>query len=182
MTNENDLMTVQQFNNAVTKWALIIKERSKKTLHSNTHASGQLALNLDKFVDKDEKTEAAYKIKFHFLRYGVYRAYGAGRGYVIVNGLPVRGYRIRSDREISNHKFGLFAQEYLHKGYTIRQINTAKKVNTTDVRRNRKALDWIDKHINASIQDLADTVQEFYGDAALKAVLENMKKLKIVKQ
>ena len=87
--SEEKLLTVEQFNNQVTKWTLVVKRKAKRTLSEKTHASGRLATNIDQFVDKLSDHDPAYKVKFNFLRYGVYRSYGAGRGYVIVNGVPV---------------------------------------------------------------------------------------------
>lgn len=180
--SDEKLLTVEEFNNQVTKWALVIKAKSRKTLASHTRGSGRLARHIDKFVDKLSDHDPAYKVKFNFLRYGVYRAYGAGRGYVIVNGVPVRGYRIRSDREIRNRVFGTEASEMMKRGYLVRDINMAKKVNEDDLRRARHPLDWIDMHINASVDNLADLVQEFYGDEALRQMLNDLPKIKINKK
>lgn len=179
---EEQLMTVEEFNNKVSKWALVVKNQAKRTLAEKTHASGRLALNIDKFTDKLSDHDPVYKVKFNFLRYGVYRSFGAGRGYVIVNGIPVRGYRVRSDREIRNRTFGTGASEMLKKGYLIREINAAKVVDTEDLRKARQPLDWMDAHINAGIDELADLVQEFYGDDALKQMLGNLPKIKINKK
>lgn len=180
--SEEKLLSVEEFNNQVTKWALVIKSKSRRTLASNTRSSGRLATNIDKFVDKLSDHDPAYKVKFNFLRYGVYRSYGAGRGYVIVNGRPVRGYRVRSDKEIRNKVFGLAAGEMLKKGYSVREINTAKYVDKNDLRVARKPLDWIDQHINSDMDTLADLVQEFYGDEALRQMLQDFDKLKIKKK
>ena len=180
--SEEPLLTVEEFNNKVTKWALVVKSKAKRTLSGQTHASGHLALNIDKFVDKLSDHDPAYKVKFNFPRYGVYRAFGAGRGYVIINGQPVRGYRVRSDTEIRKKIFGPEASEMLKRGHLTREVNTAKKVLADDLRRARTPLDWMDGHINATIDELADLVQEFYGDEALRQMLEDLPKLKIKKQ
>lgn len=179
--SEEKLMTVEEFNNRVTMWAMRVRQQSRNTL-SQTNSSGRLSLTIDKFVDKLSDHDPAYKVKFNFLRYGVFRAFGAGRGYVIVNGVPVRGYRVRSDREIKRKIFGTEAGEMLKRGYTTREINTAKKVNTDDLRVARTALDWIDCHIRAGVDSLADLVQNFYGDEALKKMLKNFNKLQIKKK
>lgn len=180
--SDERLLTVEEFNNQVTKWTLVVKYKARRTLSEKTHASGRLAANIDKFVDKLSDHDPAYKIKFNFLRYGVYRSYGAGRGYVIVNGVPVRGYRVRSDREIRKKIFGPEASEMLKRGYLVREVNTAKKVRTGDLSVARKPLDWMDKHINDDVGSLADLVQEFYGDEALRQMLDDLPKLKIKKK
>ena len=58
----------------------------------------------------------------------------------------------------------------------------AKKVLADDLRRARKPLDWMDRHINDNVDELADLVQEFYGDEALRQMMEDLPKLKIKKQ
>ena len=123
--SEENLLTVEQFNNRVTKWALVIKTKAKRTLSEKTNSTGRLALNIDKFVDKLSDHDPAYKVKFNFLRYGVYRSFGAGRGYVIINGQPVRGYRIRSDSEIRGgcRGFAFFlrsGRRFLRTGFCFR--------------------------------------------------------------
>lgn len=178
---EEHLMTVEEFNQAITKWALKIRAQSRSSLRQ-THASGQLAININQFVDKESPDKPAYKIKFNFLRYGVFRAYGAGRGYVIVNGVPVRGYRVRSEREIKKRIFGGEAKEMLENGYRPREINVAKKVYKDKRKVRRTSLDWIDRHIRAGVDELADAVQEFYGDEALRQMLKNFNKLQIKKK
>lgn len=178
---EEHLMTVDEFNQAVTKWALRIRAQSRSSL-SKTHASGQLAINIDQFVDKESSDKPAYKIKFNFLRYGVFRAYGAGRGYVIINGVPVRGYRVRSERDIRKRIFGGEAKEMLENGYRTREINLAKKVYKGNQEVIRTPLDWIDQHIQTSVNELANAVQEFYGDEALRTMLKNFNQIKIVKK
>lgn len=178
---EDHLMTVDEFNQAVTKWALKIRAQSRSSL-SKTHASGQLAININQFVDKESSDKPAYKIKFNFLRYGVFRAYGAGRGYVIINGVPVRGYRVRSERDIRKRFFGAEAKEMLENGYRTREINVAKKVYKDKGNVMRTPLNWIDRHIQANVSELADTVQEFYGDEALQNMLRNFNQIKIVKK
>lgn len=180
--SEEQLMTVEEFNNKVSKWALVVKSKAKRTLADKTHATGRLALNIEKFTDKLSDHDPVYKIKFNFLRYGVYRSFGAGRGYVIVDGRPVRGYRVRSDKEIRQKTFGPEAAEMLKRGYLVRDINMAKKVFAEDLTKARQPLDWIDIHINTGIDELADLVQDYYGDEALKQMLENLPKLKINKK
>lgn len=180
MTDDN-LMTVEQFNNAVTKWALVVKTKSRGSL-AETHGSGFLSAHIANFVDSLSQDSPAYKVKFNFERYGVFRSYGAGRGYVIVNGVPVRGYRIRSEKDKKNKIFSLEAGHYLKRGFSVNDVNSMKVTFKNDVRRAREPLNWIDVHINAGKEQLADLVQTFYGDNALRIFLKNFDKLKIVKK
>lgn len=65
--SEEKFLTVEQFNNQVTKWTLVVKRKAKRTLSEKTHASGRLATNIDQFVDKLSDHDPAYKVKFNFL-------------------------------------------------------------------------------------------------------------------
>ena len=71
----------------------------------------------------------------------------------------------------------------LQRGYSVTEINKEKKYDLGDgniIRRSR--LDWIDQHIQNNIQHLADVCQEYYGDDALKQILRDIDKMKIVKK
>jgi hypothetical protein len=174
------LMSVPEFNARVKQWATIVKDKARKTLAS-THATGTLSAQLEDFVDSLTKDDPAYKIKFSFLRYGVYRQYGAGRGYVIVNGVPVRGYRVRSNKEIANKIMSAEGGEMMKRGYSMHDVNTAKMVRKGNLDIQRTALDWLDGHIKAGVNSLAELVGEFYGDAAAASIYKQIKKAKIVK-
>lgn len=181
--NNPKLITVQEFNLQVAKWSMKVRGAARSTLTSQTHGSGVLATRLARFVDSMGTDQPAYKVKFHFEKYGVYRAYGAGRGYVCINGVLTRGFRARSDREIKLGKWGLRAYHLKKKGYTTTQINKAKwKAEGGKTGKERQPLDWIDQHINSSIDVLASAVQEYYGDVALKQLMENFQKMRIVKK
>lgn len=180
--DKDNLMTVQEFNLQVTKWAMKVRRAAKQTLSTQTHSSGMLGLRLAQFIDKISSQDPAYKIKFQFDRYGVFRAYGAGRGYVIVNGQIVRGVRVRSDRDIKLKVFNDAARRYVKNGYTVSQVNRLKLYETDNSTIVRHPLDWIDIHIEQSINNLADKVQEFYGDEAVRQIAEHISKMKIAKK
>lgn len=150
-----EFMTEGEFNELCKLWADKIRSLASTTLAKETHSSLKLAMRLNRFVDSDKKTHVAYKIKFHFDRYGVFRAYGAGRGYKIIEG------RITLNRHPS--------EKYA-------------KRNPLDGKIKRNALDWIDGHIEKNIQELAETVQDYYGDNALRTVLSEIDKMKIKKR
>lgn len=124
---------------------------------------------------------AAYKVKFGFDRYGVFRAYGVGRGWVRIGGMLVRGFRARSEREIRNRTWSVYATELRRKGENTRDINNFKILSGREAGRVRTPLDWLDGHINRRINALADHVQQFYGDVAMKTLLEELGKIRIVK-
>ena len=86
---DEHLMTVGEFNNLVTKWAMKIRAQARGTL-SRTKASGKLSIRLAQYVDQLSNDKPVYKVKFDFERYGVFRHYGVGRGYILVNGTIVQ--------------------------------------------------------------------------------------------
>lgn len=186
------LITASEFNAQVRRWADEIKAMAQASLATGTHGTGQLRDQLAAFVDPTRYTDPnvdgqgeapAYKVKFDFDRYGVFRAYGVGRGWVRVGGVLVRGFRARSEREIREKTFNVFTTELFRQGMTMREINTHKflsKEKGTD--KVRTPLDWLDQNINRRINELADHVQEFYGDAALRILLDEMGKARIMKK
>lgn len=178
MEDSNHLMTVGDFNLSVEAWAGRIVSRARRSL-GETRSSGSLSGTLGRYVDRMAQDEPAYKVAFAFRDYGVFRAYGAGRGYVVTDGTISRGYRVRSARDIETGRFSLRAQELRRQGYTTRQVNSAKVAGEGAIA--RRPLDWIDRHIDTSINALADTVQEYYGDDALRQMLSNLNQIKINK-
>ena len=178
---DEQLMTIDEFNRLVSKWAMKIRAQARGSLAS-TKGKGKLRITLAQFVDKLSNAEPAYKVKFDFQRYGVFRAYGVGRGYVMINGAIVRGYRVRSEREIRNRTWNTETAYMQKDGYSNREINRAKKAIRNAPNVERTPLDWIDGHLQENIQGLADLVQGFYGDKALKEMIKNIDKIKIKKK
>lgn len=181
---EEKLMTAQQFNQLTYKWSQRIKLLARGTLATGTHSSGNLSKYLTAFTDRDKKNKQTYKVKFYLDRYGVFRAYGAGRGYIVINGKIMRGHRIVSTREISQRLIGKndVAQGYLAKGYTLGEVKRLKVYDDNDTMPiARTPLDWIDKHIDDNIEELAGLVQEYYGDKSLRDLLLDFQNIKIKK-
>lgn len=186
------LITAAEFNAQVRRWASEIKGLAQATLATGTHGTGQLRDRFAAFVDATRHTDPAvdgqgeapaYKVKFGFDRYGVFRAYGVGRGWVRVGGALVRGFRARSESEIRNKTWNIFTTELRRQGLTSREINTFKFLDKEkDTGKVRTPLDWLDQHINRRINELADHVQEFYGDAAMRILLDEIGKIRIVKK
>ena len=160
------LITAAEFNAQVRSWASEIKGMAQATLATGTHGTGQLRDRFAAFVDATRHTDPAvdgqgeapaYKVKFGFDRYGVFRAYGVGRGWVRVGGALVRGFRARSESEIRNKTWNIFTTELRRQGLTSREINTFKFLDKEkDTGKVRTPLDWLDQHINRRINELAE--------------------------
>jgi len=189
---EQQLMTPAEFSAQVRRWAAEIKLMAQASLATGTHGSGRLRERLEAFVDsathltasmESDGVEVPYKVKFGFDRYGVFRAYGVGRGWVRVGGALVRGFRARSESEIRNKTWNIYTTELRRHGLSSREINTFKFLDKSKGSgRVRTPLDWLDQHINRRINELADHVQEFYGDAAMRILLDEIGKIRIVKK
>ena len=172
-------MTEAEFVAAMREWASGVWARARGTL-ARTRGSGRLREELARFVDA-MRGGAGYKVTFRFPRHGVFRHYGAGRGWVVVNGRPVRGRRVLSLRELAGRRSNAVADSMLARGYGRAEVRRAKRVYGGGGGRPRTPLDWLDGHIDAARGRLADTAAEFYGDAALRRVLEEIDKAKVVK-
>lgn len=184
------LMTVGEFNAKVRVWTEQIRVKAFASLSQtkgNPKMEHESLTSTFKGWNDPAKGDAdgpTNRVHFGFHRHGVYRSYGAGRGYVIVNGVPVRGYRVRSDSEIARGAVSIAkASKMFKEGYAERQVNRAKMVYGDDVqiKRRRTPLNWLDVHIDNTIEELADVAQEFYGDVALQQMMKNLGKIKIVK-
>lgn len=179
---EKNLMTVEQFNATVNEWAEKVRRASSSSLQTGTHGTGQLRESLTPFVDSYDKQSPAYKVAFRFLRYGVFRAYGVGRGYIRAGESVVRGGRTTTLKQVRNLRLRLMADR-ASEGLTKSQQRRSKMADSADTRAiRRKPLDWIDGHLDGSVGQLADAVQAYYGDAALRNMLTEFNKNKIVKQ
>lgn len=178
--SDEKLMTVEEFDTALKKWAAQISSLSRNTLFQ-THGSGELFRNLHDYVDPI-KNNTGRRIAFKFPRHGVFRHYGAGRGYIIVNGQPVRGYRVLSVRELKEKTLNPIAQEMLSKGYSMSYVRKAKIVTQSDKPIPRKPLNWLDQHITRNSKTLTDISVRFYGDQSLEALLKQIDRIKIVKK
>lgn len=173
------LMTDQEFDAYLRNWAMRVQMSAVFKLMNNTHSTGQLASSLKEYVDK-MRDGIGRHIAFRFPQYGVFRAYGAGRGWVVIGGKPVKGYRVLSQREIREHKTNTLAQKLLQRGWKWGEVKKAK-IADTSIEARRRALDWIDGEIKKRQDEVADWAVAFFGDKALEGVLREIDKSKIVK-
>lgn len=179
-------MTAAEFNVQVRRWAGEIKAMAQATLATGTHGTGNLSERLAAFVDsathltasmESDGVEVPYKVKFGFDRYGVFRAYGVGRGWTRIGGVAVKGFSGSSKRTKEEGIWG----DLRRAGFRSKEIRGMKFFDEREGKP-RTPLDWIDQHINRRINELADHVQEYYGDAAMKILLDEIGKIRIVKK
>lgn len=174
LADEKQLKDYQAFNKGVRVWSAKVRRESIKILH-NTHGSGRLKHNLEAHYLQDYNGSKAYVgLGFKFLKYGAYREYGAGRGYIVKDGKIMKGYSEWRDKETRLKR--------KRQGWSDYRIRRSRVFDEYDVDIKRSALPWLDPPITRNINDLADISGEFYGDAALKKVLEKFDVITIEKR
>ena len=182
---EEKLMTEAEYDQRLREWSRMVHQRAQTALVVGTHATGRLAESIQHFVDKMKDGKGRH-IAFRFDPYGVFRQYGAGRGWVIINGVPVPGYRVVPLRlrygAANSRLWGIEAQEMLHRGWNRSQVRNAKMVFTErEQGHKREPLDWLDGNIQIGANELANIAQSYWGDVALASLAQQLQKAKIKK-
>ncbi|MDH6355486.1 hypothetical protein M2132_001829 [Dysgonomonas sp. PH5-45] len=158
------LMTEEQFNASVRKWAIPIRNKMVMNAQNKTKGKGKgtsysniktqtLEVPLSGSIRSSvlKKYGTASRVRFSFARQGVYIHYGVGRGYIRSGNGVTRGSK--------NDK----------------SVKTSGPIN-------RKPVDWFDVEIKNGINALADIVQEYYGDDTMREILEQYDKALIEKK
>lgn len=138
-----------EFNQKARGWGLMIKSRMRQNIANGANSkqsSGKLKESIK--CSFGSQHSVLNRIGFQFERYGVFRAYGVGRGYVNSPYGLIRGYRTA----------------YYYKKH---RKNKSQFVAYGTGGINRTPLDWFDTEIVDNIDKLADIVAEFYGDKLL---------------
>lgn len=178
---DDKLMTEAEFDQQLRVWTARVKGVSEGKLITGTHGTGHLVSTFKHYVDKMRDGDGRH-LAYRFEPYGVFRAYGAGRGWVIVNGVPVPGRRVVSLKNLRNGSWRKLAEvkAMRKRGFLDRDIKQAKV--TYDKHKGiRTPLDWLDSSISSHFNELADIAQEYFGDVALKSLANSIDKAKIIK-
>lgn len=162
-------MTDSEFNLAVRKWARKVKNEANQALSAKTKSSGELNRSV-RFSQKFYRG-VTERIGFDFVKHGIFVQYGAGRGYIVKNGVLQRGYRASKDQ----------IAILLQRGFSLQDAR-AVKYTINNARIKRKPVDWLNKPINGNIEKLADICQAYYGDKTMEHLLNNYDHLLIGKQ
>lgn len=170
MDNKN-LITSEDYNKRVKDWSADVKQQASSILASKTSSSGRLQNKLQNRVSIRDGLASA--VGFRFYRYGVFVAYGVGRGYIRVGNQIVRGSRIT--------RFPELVAQYRKRGYNNKDI-VKMKVSHENSSINRKPVDWLDCVITDRIEILGDIAGEFYGDESLRHILSQLNNITIEKK
>lgn len=179
---EERMMTEAEYDAQLRQWTAQIHSKARLALVVGTHSSGRLAQSIQHYVDKMRDGSGRH-IAFRFEPYGVFRQYGAGRGWVVINGVPVPGYRVVSLKDrYQQRNWGAEALDMLRNGYSHRDVKSAKKVLAKQLSgKKREPLDWLDGRIQQGAQELGNIAQAYWGDVALRSLAEQIEGAKIVK-
>lgn len=161
MQNSNpNYISVDEFNNNIRRWTLSTRGKMRTNINTSKKADSKDSISrntkkLDKSITyklKKDKGEVI-RIRYSFEKHGIYLHYGVGRGYVKNGSSVTRGIRVSKKTLIS--KAGAI---------------------------NRKPKDWFDKEIKNNLSHLANVVQEYHGDKALKEFTKSNTKALISKK
>lgn len=174
------LKTAGEYNKEVKTWTRKVRSISVNILASRTMSgSGKLRKELEARTRMDKEQVYVNAVGFKFHRYGAYREYGAGRGYVVQNGVIMRGMKLwdAKNKQFRNRDI---AGGLKKKGYSDKELKKHKIMIDYGLI-NRSPLPWLDPPIQNNIEELADIAGEYHGDAALRDVLNQMNKITIKK-
>ena len=174
------LVSEQEFNESVRKWSAETRQKAANNITRNTDTkvrawkkreSKSLVDSLRSRVHR--KDGVADRIGYEFERHGVFFHYGVGRGYIKVGNSLVKGHRIDSNKTL----VGMLKKRG-DKDKDIARMKHADQIRGHFV---RKPVNWIDIELSKGLLILADIAQEYYGDKAMKNVLQQFDKIKIQK-
>ncbi len=178
-TYEQKLMSAQDFEKKISEWAKKV-QRSSRSLLRQTKGEGNLGKTMNFRLRYDNSKIWLEAVGFQFNRYGAFREYGAGRGYIVKDGVIRRGARlwnIRKKKFLSTEIAGKMKAE----GYSMGELKNYKMIDDNQDSIKRSPLPWLDKPLTENISELGDIAAEFYGDHALQTVLNQLNNVTIKK-
>lgn len=158
-------MTSEDFNREVKKWYLSIRQKAVENIRANLsrkHSGNRL------------------KAKSHFRKTNASLS-----GSVSASARMYRGETESIAFKFQKH--GVYFHYGVGRGY-VRQGNTLVRKHRISaksrsmIRIFRKPVDWIDGTIQRDFSSLANTVQMYFGDDTMRAVLNASRKLQIEKK
>lgn len=155
------IMTVDEFNEKVSGWSVTTRSRlaSSAPVFSGERSKSEKDETLQSSIRTSKKKQFGeiVGVGFGFARHGIYVNYGAGRGQ---GGTKGSKWRNKDDEMMKT------------KSKSLGLMNT----------RNRHAVDWFDGNIRMGLKELADIAQEYYGDKAMRELLDKIDKFTVSKK
>ena len=163
-------MTEQEFEQQLSAWAQAARAEMRNRLGGH-YIPGKLK-NLLKFKVGESRKTSSHYVGFNFRRYGVFVAYGVGRGWIRQGGTVVRGSRVKKGSALEKH--------LLSKGYTKKDVRDY--VISGSSSNPRKPVDWFDSVLLDKVDELSAIAAEFYGDYSMDKLLEMVSRMTIEKK
>lgn len=172
---EKQLTTTSRYNRQVEGWAKKVRGLSL-TILERTHSTGRLRAELTARLLRDQyaPSGAYVGLGFRFHKYGSYLEYGAGRGYIVKDGIIMKGHSAWRDKKKRKELRAKRMSEY-----RIRRMRTIDEHYAII---KRSPLPWLDPPIVRNIDELGDIAGNFWGDEALRIVLKNFDIITIEKR
>jgi len=149
MNQTPNLVTSEVFNDNVKAWANKVKAQ---IISNAPRSKGVLTSSI--ITQQRKIYNVTNAVKFKFAPQGIYVHYGVGRG------LSRSGGRVIHAKSEQNAR-------YRKKDYKISE-NQPK---------GREAIDFFNSTIRQNIENLADITQEYYGDEAMKKILNEFDRM-----
>jgi len=155
-----NFITESEFNDKVKGWAISTRGRmaANAPVYGGKESSTRTEKKLAQSISFGVKYGfgSASRIQFQFERHGIFVHYGVGRGYIKTGNSVVRGYITKLKRK-----------------------KAVKHISPQGGGMNRHPVDWFDVEIRTGLKGLADITQEFYGDLAMRNILDKLDKFLI---
>ena len=167
---DRQLMTKQEYEASLRAWAASVRREQAGILKAKTHGKGEL--KKIKVSVKENRKYSSHYVGFDFRRYGVFVAYGVGRGWVRQNGTVVR---------VSRVKKGSAAESLLKgRGYTKKDIKSYVLGGSGG--KGRQPVDWFDSVLLKRVDELGDIAAAYYGDYNMNRLLKMVNRMTIGKK
>lgn len=150
--NKERLVTPEEFNQNVKLWSQKTRNQIVSVAPRSDKERGGRHLKEGISYQTKQNYGVVWKTAFKFPKQGIYVHYGVGRGWTRSGGGVVRG---KSDSYTRK------------KDYNITSSQT----------KGRTAIDWFNSVIKANIGELADHTQEYYGDEAMRKLLQEIDRM-----
>ena len=146
---DGKLINEGEFNEKAQAWAIKLKRNFKSNIKSGAKNSrGILEKSITSSLSK--RQGVLNRISFGFYRYGVFVAYGVGRGYIHTSAGVVRGRR---------------TEQYHKKHRQDKSMFVAYGSGAVK----REPIDFFNSELDKNIDELADLITEYYGDKYILA-------------
>ena len=146
---EGVLINDTEFKQQIILWQMHVSNLFRNNLRSMFSAKQKNVLEKSvKHSLKLDRLSNLERISFEFYRYGIFLAYGVGRGYIHTSGGVIRGMRNSKSKKARSSK-----------------TNGKYKPITGAIK--RKPVDWFDNTVGENQDKFADIVANYYGDTFL---------------